>query len=70
MYKGLTKEQTTKVVKMLSDFCKRKDIFENIEKINTETWEDYKEINKIITYILREDLGNATGLNEPMGIEE
>mgnify|MGYP003149880554 CR=1 FL=1 len=69
MYKGLTKEQTTKVVKMLSDFCKRKDIFENIEKINTETWEDYKEINKIITYILREDLGNATGLNEPMGIE-
>ena len=51
MYKGLTVEQTREVVRML-------------EKLNTETWEDYHEISKIITYILREDLGNATGLNE------
>jgi|TARA_R100000084_G_scaffold79435_1_gene36383 hypothetical protein len=47
MYKGLTVEQTREVVKML-------------DKLNTPTWEDYKEINKIITYILKEDLRNET----------
>tara|TARA_Y100001938_G_C7853817_1_gene312135 strand:- start:52 stop:252 length:201 start_codon:yes stop_codon:yes gene_type:complete len=65
MYKGLTVEQTTKVVKMLSDFGRKMKTEGNLSRLaNGEDYNEIDEVNKIITYILREDLGNATGLNE------